>query len=267
MLQTLITSGQPIADDWHYRWFTRGLVLGEAETIEEDALVPMFFPEARVVTVPGDARGVDGAAVPALSTVWMYPKDIYDVAVDWSGRQVLPVGATALLALEVVVTDPDLGDVTGTLVSASGVSGLISWVTIHNPTVGKTYTVRVRQSFNSGVTLDKYVSLEIRNPRAQALKSIFKYPVDRFPVAVPWTGRVPRAATLLGALAVRAYNGSDVDVSETYLLWSSAVALYSVGKLFGGSGGETVFLEFAQTFTNGRAFHAYAWLTVRTPPA
>lgn len=266
MLQTLITSGQALADDWHYRWFTRGLELGEAETIDEDTLVPMFFPEARVVTVPGDARRTDGAAVPALSTVWMYPHDVYDLAVDWSGKQVLPVGATALLALEVVVTDPVLGDVTGTLVSASGVSGLISWATIHNPTVGKTYTVRVRQSFNSGVTMEKYVKLEIRDPRAQALAPIFKYPIDRFPVAVPWTGRMPRGSLTLGAVTVAAYNASEVDVTGDYLLWSSAVALYSVGKLYGGAGGETVLLEFRQTFDNGRTFNAYALLTVRVPP-
>lgn len=267
MLQALITSGQALADDWHYRWFTRGLELGEAETIEEDALVPMFFPEARVVTVPGDARRTDGVAVPALATVWMYPNDVYDISVDWSGRQVLPVGATALLALVVLITDPVLGDVTGTLLSASGVSGLISWATIHNPTVGKTYTVRVRQSFNSGVTLDKYVLLEIRDPRAQALAAIFKYPVDRFPAAAPWTGRMPRGAITLGALTVKAYNASDTEVTGDYLLWSSAVALYSVGKLYGGTGGEAVLIEYGQTFNNGRTFNAYALLTVRTPPA
>jgi len=207
-----------------------------------------------------------------MTDTWKYPKDRYDVSVDWVGQYIFPTGATALTTLVVTVKDSVGADVTGTLLVLSGTAAFLSWAEIQSGTIGEIYSVRFRQTFDNGKVLDKYVTLEIRNPWTQALPQIFKYPNDAFDVPVSWTGRFPLRATALDTLTVKAYAAGDIDETSTYVegweaIGSEAAGYYSVAKIIGGVGGEVRLLEFAQLFDNGRLFHDYAMLTVRVPPA
>lgn len=244
-----------------------------------DALDATFFPKSRVPLVKGDKRQTDGTVVPSLDLVWKYPKDLYDIAVDWSGKHVLPGGATAAAAVDVTITDPSLGspnDVTSTILSSEAVDALVSIGTVQSGTIGKAYTVRHRTTFDNGRFLNKYVTLQIHNPRS-APHQLFKYPDEEFDVPLLWTGRAPRGATAFGALVVKAYDASDVDVTDDYIVLidgdsGKAVGTlsekgFSVARITGGVGGEQILLEFAQSFDNLRTFHEYALLTVRIPPA
>ena len=240
------------------------------------SLVPMFIAASRAPTVPGDKRA--GVALnAALASVWKYPKDLYDVAVDWSGPQVLPSGAAALGALTVTVLDLTLGspnDVSSTLIAGYGASpvtgwgtdGLVSWVTLTGGTIGKTYTVTFSQTFDNGQIREKYVELVIRKPRKYATKLITKYPSDKFPVPIQWAGREPRGATALNLLTTMAFDPTEVDETSTYIAGSFVAGTVGACYLLGGTGGESRLLEFAQEFDNGRIFHEYVTLTVEVPP-
>lgn len=244
-----------------------------------DDLDATFFAKSRVPLVKGDKRQLDGTVVPSLALVWKYPKDLYDLAVDWSGKHVLPGGATSVAGVDVTITDPSIGspsDVTDTVLYAESVDGLVSVGTTQSGTIGKAYTVRHRTTFDNGRFLNKYVTLEIRNPRS-APHQLFKYPDEEFDVPLLWTGRAPRGATALGAIVVTAYDATDQDVTDDYIALidgdsGKAVGVlskkgFSVARITGGVGGEQILLEFAQSFDNLRTFHEYALLTVRTPPA
>lgn len=257
---------------------TASLAPGDVPLVAEE-LDAMFFPKSRVPLVAGDTRKSDGTVIPSPAIVWKYPKDLYDIAVDWSGRHVLPGGALSVAAVDVTITDPSIGspdDVTDTILSAESVDGLVSIGTVQIGTIGKAYTVRHRATFDNGRFLNKYITLQIRNPRSDTHR-LFKYPDEEFDVPLLWTGRAPRGATALGAIVVKAYDASDVDVTDDYLalidgdsgkaVGTLSEKAFSVARITGGTGGESILLEFAQAFSNGRTFHEYAMLTVEVPPA
>lgn len=251
-----------------------GLVVdGEAENDDVveitaqklDAIVPMFVAAYRPPTVPGNRRK---AGVPASTIeLWKYPKDLYDVAVDWEEDDVLPAGATALSTLTVVVKDSGGGDVTSSLVASSGVEGFVSWAQLQAGTAGQVYDVIFTQVFNNGQSLDRYVKVQVRNPRSYVVHAPFKYPADKYPIPVEWAGRRPRGNPALSTLITKAYTEIDGDVTGTYVAGSFVAGTIGAGYIIGGTGGESRLLEFAQEFSNGRKFHEYAMLTVETPPA
>lgn len=255
-----IISGKPLADGWFHYWFTRGLSL---VVLLVENVRPLFHAAQRIETVSGNTRtGLQA------DRVWKFQKDVYDVAVDWEGERVLPVGSTALYGLVVVVKDAGGADVTGTLVVDSGISGLVSWATIQGGTQGSSYSVLFRQTFNNGKVLEKYIFLDVRNPRDQALLELYKYPNEQFAIPVQWAGRYPRGAANLDALAVSAFNAAGDDQTGAYVAGgSTALGSFSIGQFYGGTIGEKELIEFGQAFNNGRVFYDYAWLTIVAPVA
>lgn len=240
----------------------------DAVEITADYLVtiaPMFVAANRLATVPGHRRkaGVQASTV----ELWKYPKDLYDVAVDWEQDDVLPAGATALGSLAVVVKDAGGSDVTGSLVVSSGVDGFVSWAQLQNGTAGAIYDVIVTQAFNNGQSLDRYVKVQVRDPRNYVVHAPFKYPADKYPIPIQWAGRRPRGKPALSTLITKAYDAVDVDETSTYIAGSFVTGTIGAGYVIGGTGGESRLLEFAQAFANGRKFHEYAMLTVQVPPA
>lgn len=230
-----------------------------------DAITPMYVAAHRPATVPGNRRK---AGVPAATIeLWKYPKDLYDVAVDWEEDDVLPAGATAMTTLTVVVKNAGGDDVTETLVASSGVDGFVSWAQLQAGTAGQVYDVILTQVFNNGQSLDRYVKVQVRNPRSYIVHTPYKYPADKYPIPVEWAGRRPRGNPALSTLITKAYTEIDGDETSTYIAGSFVTGTIGAGYILGGSGGESRLLEFAQEFANGRKFHEYAMLTVEVPPA
>jgi len=197
----------------------------------------------------------------------MYPKDLYDVAIDWNKKTILPVGATQLDSVVITIFDPPPTDVTGEHLLDFGVDGLVSWGLIHNAVVEKIYTIKHRAIFNTGEVREKFMTLEVRNPRLQSLPVILKYPGEIITIPIGWDGRFPRGATALGSLTPKAYNDADEDVSGSYIQWGQVAGKFSVIQVKGGTGGESRLIEYGQAFDNGRKFHEYAMLIIKVPPA
>lgn len=195
----------------------------------------------------------------------MYAKDIFDVAVNWAGTDILPSGAKSIDDIDIKGYDGGLLDVSASIISEYGIDGLVSFATTKNVTQGTTYTFRHRVTFDNGEIRDKFLTVEVVNPRSETLKEIPKFPNDQIIIPVPWNGRLPRAAKALGNITVKAYDDNDVDVSSTYIEWAQTKGMFSVAKVKGGTGGESRLIEFGQSFDNGRKFHAYATLKIKTP--
>ena len=134
-------------------------------------------------------------------------------------------------------------------------------------TSGAIYDVIVTQAFNNGQSLDRYVKVQVRDPRNYVVHAPFKYPADKYPIPIQWAGRRPRGKPALSTLITKAYDAVDVDETSTYIAGSFVTGTIGAGYVIGGTGGESRLLEFAQAFANGRKFHEYAMLTVQVPPA
>jgi len=202
-----------------------------------------------------------------MADLWMYPGDVYEAAIDWNKKTILPVGATSLSSVTITVYDPPATEVTPTVLLSSGVDALISYGVLHQVVVGHVYTIKHRAFFNTGEVREKFTTLEVRDPRVQSLPVIAKFPGEVVTIPISWASRLPRGATALGALTPKAFDGADVDVSAVYVNWGQVAGLFSVIQAKGGAGGESRLLEYGQAFDNGRLFHDYAWLTIKVPPA